>query len=242
MVSNTSNRNLTQQLVHELGTAIVQGKYTREKSLPSEAEICAQYNISRTATREAVKMLAAKGLLISRPRQGITIQHKDQWNMFDTDVLGWILHGTPSLSMLRDFSQLRLAIEPEAAALAAVNADAEHIEKIEQALARMKNAEQGLDDVLEADIDFHSSVLFASKNPFIVQLRSFIETALRVSIRFTNRLKGVAAADYDDHKKIYQAIVDGDVEAARESSRHLQVESLELIEKALAEDKQKASA
>lgn len=242
MVKNSSNRNLTQQLVHELGTAIVQGKYTTEQGLPSEAELCEQFNISRTATREAVKMLAAKGLLISRPRQGISIQHRDQWNMFDTDVLGWILHCTPSLSMLRDFSQLRMAIEPEAAALAAKNAEPGDIEAIERALERMKNAEQGLDDVLEADIDFHSSILYASKNPFIVQLRSFIETALRVSIRFTNRLKGVAAADYEEHRKIYLGIIDRDADAAHAASRRLQVEALELIEVALNQDKAKVSA
>lgn len=133
-------RNLTQQLVHELGIAIVQGAYSSEKGMPSEADICQQYEISRSATREAVKMLTAKGLLSSRPRQGIRIQPKTSWNLFDTDVLSWILSGTPSLTMLRDFLQLRLAFEPEAAALATTNAKRDKIRKIETALIQSQTS------------------------------------------------------------------------------------------------------
>jgi len=69
----TSHRNLTQQVVHELGKKIMQGSYKVGDSLPSEADLCTQFNISRTATREAVKMLTAKGLISSRPRQGIKV-------------------------------------------------------------------------------------------------------------------------------------------------------------------------
>lgn len=139
-------RNLTQQLVHELGIAIVQGAYSSEKGMPSEADICQQYEISRSATREAVKMLTAKGLLSSRPRQGIRIQPRTSWNLFDTDVLSWILSGTPSLTMLRDFLQLRLAFEPEAAALAATNANRIKIRDIEIALMQSRTSSQQADE------------------------------------------------------------------------------------------------
>lgn len=224
-----SGRNLTQQLVHTLGMDIVQGKYTQQQGLPSEAELCEQYNISRSATREAVKMLTAKGLISSRPRQGIRVEPRDQWNLFDAEVLQWILQGTPTLEMLRDFLQLRIAVEPEAAALAAEHQASEKIALIEQALERMKAAESGLDDALEADIAFHLSILVASGNPFYLQLRSFINTALRVSIRYTNRIAGVETASYKTHKKVYDAIVKGNAQAARRASRDLQAEALELI-------------
>ena len=233
MDNSKTNRNLTQQLVHDLGTAIVLGEYSNEQGLPSEAEICTQYDISRSSTREAVKMLTAKGLLSSRPRQGIRIQPKSNWNMFDTDVLKWILGGTPSLTMLKEFLQLRLAIEPEAAALAAQLGDSHKIQLIENALFRMKQAESGLGDALEADISFHTSLLLASGNPFFVQLLSFIETALRVSIRFTNHIKGVSAASHEDHQAIYNAIAKGQPELARSTSRNIQIEALTLIQKQL---------
>ncbi|MBL4826376.1 MAG: FadR family transcriptional regulator [Spongiibacteraceae bacterium] len=228
-----TGRNLTQQLTHELGSAIVHGQYSSANSLPSEAEICERYNISRSATREAVKMLTAKGLISSRPRQGIRVLSQQHWNMFDTEVLTWILSGTPSLSMLKDFLQLRLAVEPQAAALAAVNADSHSIERIEHALARMKQAEKGLGDALEADIAFHTSLLLASGNPFFIQMLSFIETALRVSIRFTNRIKGVSVASYDDHWAIYTAIANKQAALAQSTSHAMQSEALALIQQQL---------
>ncbi len=226
-----AGRNLTQQLVHTLGAAIVQGKYPEGTGLPSEAELCEEFEISRSATREAVKMLTAKGLLSSRPRQGIKVQSKTNWNLFDPDVLEWVLRGTLTLELLKEFLQLRLAIEPEASALAAENQNLDNIALIDQALQRMKAAEAGLDDPLEADIAFHMSVLMASDNPFFQQLRNFIDTALRVSIRFTNRIKGVQAADHLGHKQVYDAIKQGDSEAARTASRSLQSEALDLIKK-----------
>ncbi len=230
MLRSSSPNNLTHQLVQELGKAIVSERYMIDQGFPSEAELCEQYQISRTATREAVKMLAAKGLLISRPRKGIIVQRREHWNLFDPDMLSWILSSTPSLETLRDFLQLRMAIEPEAAALAARNASKADLQVIATALEQMLQAESGLADPLQADIDFHVAILSASKNPFFMQLRNFIETALRVSIRFTNYFKGVDSASYQDHQKIYAAIAAGDSQAAREHSRQIETEALQLIE------------
>lgn len=233
MLQQTANNNLTHQLVRELGKAIICGDFSVGQGLPTEAEICTKYDISRTATREAVKMLAAKGLIMSRPRKGITVQSHEHWNLFDPDVLDWILNSVPSLEMLRDFLQLRLAIEPEAASLAAKNAQPHDLSAIEEALNRMKAAEEGWEDSLQADIDFHSAILRASKNPFFVQLRSFIETALRVSIRFTNKFKGVETASYVEHRKIFDAIAAGNRELAHKTSYIMEAEALQLIENRL---------
>ncbi len=230
-----TGRNLTHQLTHQLGAAIVQGQYAVDRSFPTEAELSQQFNISRSVTREAVKMLTAKGLIASRPRQGIRVMPSTHWNMFDADVLGWTLNARPSLELLREFTQLRMAIEPEAAALAAENAaDTPRIKAIADALARMKKADEGLDDPLAADIEFHCAVLSASNNRFYYQLREFIQVALRVSIASTNQLKGVLAANYDDHKRIYDAICDGDRERAAASVKVLLVEVMELINLSLA--------
>jgi len=224
-----SHRNLTQQLVHLLGKDILQGKYPSGSHLPSEADICSQYDISRTSVREAVKMLTAKGLISSRPRQGITVQNTDKWNLFDSDVLEWILTGKPDLYMLRHFLQLRLAIEPEAAYLAAQYATPEHLTIIEQALIRMKSATTGFDDTLEADIDFHKSVLNASNNPFFIQLMNFIETALRVNIRFTNRMKAVTKEEYQAHVDIFNAIKSGEADKAYQLALVTQKATLAIV-------------
>ncbi|MGL6162141.1 FadR/GntR family transcriptional regulator [Microbulbifer sp.] len=229
-----SGRNLTQQLVHTLGAAIASGRYRVGEGLPSEAHLCEEFGISRSATREAIKMLTAKGLISSRPRQGIRVQPRETWNMFDPDVLGWILRGQPTLEMLKEFLQLRVAIEQEAAALAAEDQDKPKIAAIGAALRRMKEAEEGLGDPVEADIAFHINILKATNNPFYMQLSSFIETALRVSIRFTNRIKGVETASYKNHKRLYDAIDQGNVRAARKASDTMQIEALELIKSELA--------
>lgn len=222
-------RNLTHQLAHDLGLAIVQGRY-RARTLPSEAEICRQYNVSRSGTREAVKMLAAKGLLSSRPRQGITILPESRWNLFDTEVLRWILKSRPSRKLLLEFAQMRAGIEPQAAALAAAHGTPEAVAAIEAALERMVEAESGLDDPLESDIGFHSAILLASENRFFAQLTSFVETALRVSIRYTNAVKGVAGADVQAHARVFRAIRNGNARLARRAVEELLAETIQLIE------------
>jgi len=226
-----SHRNLAHQVVHELGKKIMQGSYKVGDSLPSEADLCSQFNISRTATREAVKMLAAKGLISSRPRQGIKVVDSKHWNLFDVDVLNWILLGKPDLYLLRHFLQLRFAIEPEAAFLAAQFAEEDDLEAIENALVRMKNATNGQDDTHEADIDFHQSVLCASNNPFFIQLKNFIGTALKINIRFTNRMIAVTVAEYQAHVDIFEHIKNREPQKAFDSAMVTQKATLEIVNK-----------
>ena len=227
-------RNLTHQLAHDLGNAILQGKFAGAP-FPSEAELSEQFGVSRSATREAVKMLTAKGILSSRPRQGIRILPESQWNLFDIDVLDWILRSKPGLDVLRDFVQMRAAIEPEAAALAAARANPDEVREIGVALERMRAAEQGKDDALESDIAFHGAILQASGNRFFVQLQPFSATALRVSIRHTNRIKGVQVADTEAHAKVYSAISRGKPQQARKLMCGQIDEALQLIEERIAQ-------
>jgi len=172
-------------------------------------------------------------LISSRPRQGIRVLEVKNWNLFDADVLTWILSNKPSLSLLKEFTQVRLAIEPQAAALAATNATFEQLEDIELALTRMVDADQGLDDPLDADIAFHTSILTASGNRFFVQLTEFIGTALKVSIRYTNKVKGVAGADVQKHADILNTIKSRNPEKARNAVTEILDEALELIESQL---------
>jgi DNA-binding FadR family transcriptional regulator len=227
-MNSSPKHNLTYQLTHDLGKAIVTGKYKVGEGLPTEAKLSLEYDVSRSATREAVKMLSAKGLIASRPKKGIRVLPENNWNMFDTDVLGWILSSNPSLSLLKSFTEVRSAIEPKAAALAAVNATFEQLDAIEQALERMKMAEKGLDDHLDSDIAFHTSILKASGNIFIFQLSEFISTALRVSIRYTNKVKG-EAGDVEKHAHILDTIKSRNPEKAHDAVKTILDEALDLI-------------
>lgn len=224
-----STQSLTQQIVNELGLRIVRGEYSGENSFPIEANLCEEFGVSRSVLREAVKMLTTKGLLRARPRQGTWVQSEEAWNLLDPDVLRWLLERKFSIDLLSDFTEIRMAIEPQAAAFAAVRATDAQKQKIADALDRMQAAEKGDDDPLLSDIAFHVALLEASGNRFFSQLRDMVDTALRISIRLTNQYKGVALASVSDHRKVYTAIEAGDPEAARAASAALVKEANELI-------------
>lgn len=225
--STASGRNLTYGMLDALGRAIVTGMY-HDKAFPTEAELAVEYGVSRSVVREAVKMLGAKGLLTARPRKGTAIQSANAWNLFDTDVLRWILERKFSLQLLRQFTELRVAIEPAAAGLAARTRNPELIASIEAGYRRMEAAEQGDDDPLEADIAFHISILQATANPFYMQFKEVVATALRTSIRFTNRFQG-RTASLPQHMAVLNAIEAGDDAAANQAMGALITDVMTLI-------------
>lgn len=220
--------SLTYSIVQDLGVAIVTGRYTEANPFPTEGDLCKQYKVSRSIMREAVKMLTAKGLLGARPRHGTWVLPEANWSMLDPDVLRWLLERKFSPELLIEFTEIRLAFEPAASALAAEKATPEQIDAIRHALDRMRAAEQGQDDPLAADIAFHVAVLRASGNRFYEELTEFSETALRFSIRRTNEFKGHTAS-VADHARIAQAIVAGDAAKAEESMRALIRDALDLL-------------
>lgn len=228
-------RNFTYGILQQLGVDIVTGVYGQSNPFPTEAELCKRLGASRSVLREAVKMLTAKGLLKARPRQGTWIEPERNWNLMDPDVLGWLLERKFSPVLLLEFTQVRLAIEPVAASLAARGATAEAKQAIAAALARMQAAELGDDDPLTSDIAFHVAVLEATDNRFYIQLRDIIDAALRISIRLTNRRKGVRLASVADHQKVADAIFAGDADGAAQAMRHLIEEAMALIESAVQE-------
>ena len=227
-------RNLTFGMLDALGRAIVTGSY-EQRRFPTEAELATEHSVSRSVTREAVKMLTAKGLLTARPRKGTTIQPSSSWNLFDPDVLRWLLERKFSLELLRQFSELRIAIEPAAAALAAREADAAAIEAIEAGYARMEAVERDEDDALDADVAFHIAILNACGNPFYRQFRDVVATALQTSIRFTSRFTGRTddlprhRASLPAHRAVLDAIRGHDAQGAHEAMRVIISDVMDLI-------------
>jgi DNA-binding FadR family transcriptional regulator len=233
-------RNLTHGLLDDLGRNIVTGSFNGE-DFPIEAELAKRYGVSRSVTREAVKMLTAKGLLGARPRQGTFVQPEEQWNLLDPDVLRWLLERKFSMVRLREFTELRLAIEPAAAELAARNLTPEGQAKLEAGYARMVAAHAGDDDPFDADIAFHVSVLDASGNLFFTQFRDVIATALRTSIRFTNRVRGVHTASLPNHKAVKDAIEARDTAGAHAAMATMIRDVMLLIAEAEMKDASKLS-
>lgn len=231
MNTRVRGQNLTYSIANHIGIAIVTGIYSADNPIPIEAELCREYDASRPVLREAVKMLTAKGLLGARPRRGTWVQPEDRWNLLDPDVLGWLLERKYSPALLIEFTEMRLAVEPGAATLAARVAGPEEKSAISHAIERMQAADRGDDDPLDSDIAFHVAVLRASRNRFYAQLTGFTSTALRFSIRMTNRYKGVRLASVAEHKKVADAIIAGKPGVAGEAMRKLIQEALEIITK-----------
>jgi DNA-binding FadR family transcriptional regulator len=228
--------NLSQAVAQDLGAAIVSGRLDRDAPFPTELELCRHYGASRTALREAIKMLTAKGLLAVRPRLGARIREEQDWNLLDPEVLQWLLERAFSYGLLVEFTEIRLAVEPGAAMLAARCTDPAARAQIERASQDLFAAERGEVDPLEADIAFHVAILNASGNRFYLQLRDMIAAALRFSIRLTNDYKGLTTTA-KDHKRIADAVLAGDGEAAAAATRVLIVEALALIRRAEAEQR-----
>lgn len=168
------NRRYTQagihgRVVHELGREIVTGVYKPGEKLPNEAVFINRFNGSRTAIREAFRVLAAKGLLEAKQRAGTSVRHKMNWNLWDPDVLSWHSSESVDLEMLDQIFDLRLLVEPEAVRLLSVHPEnfvlAVRLEKI--CIQMEKYWEEGnYERLMDAELNFHLSVLENSGNAF----------------------------------------------------------------------------
>lgn len=228
MAKASQNANLTHALAEDLGIAIIKGKYPPESVFPENA-LRSTYRVSRTVLREAVKMLTAKGLIASRPRQGTRVLDEEHWNLLDPDVVRWLLKRKFSIDLLIEFTEIRYSIEPNAAARAARIASPSAKATIAAAIERMAAAERGDDDPLESDISFHVAVLRASGNRFYANLAQLTEAALRFSIRHTNEYKGVRVGNVEDHRRVANAILSGDSQEAGAQMRKLIQSALDLM-------------
>src|SRR3954454_17498810 len=139
----TSSRFVSQRVLGELGRRILAGQYAQHSALPTELQLCAEFGVSRTAMREATKMLAAKGLVVSRKRAGTLVQDSSLWNRLDVDVLSWMSATDPDPEFVRGLIEARLAIEPAAAELAARRASAGDLARIEAGYLAMRAADLG---------------------------------------------------------------------------------------------------
>ena len=212
-VSTYTGRNLHGQVVNEMGRRIVGGVYAAGGLLPNEELLCQELSVSRTALREAVKVLAAKGLLESRPRVGTRVRTKDLWNLLDPDILAWRCATGVDAEFLRHLMELREILEPAAASLAANSRSSEQLAAIASALSRMQSASV-ISQWVEADLEFHTAILRATNNPLLMPLAAIIGSALESLLAVSARRAGDFKRGFGDHQKVFQAIEAGDAQSA----------------------------
>jgi len=182
MSAIANSNNISQRMANKLGRAIISGEYTEHTGLPTEADLCALFNASRTAVREAIKMLTAKGLIVSKPRMGIRVLPVAEWNLMDPDLLAWSAESHPSLHLIHEYLQLCLAILAEGAYLAAKNASKAVNMALDDALVQLRQAEKKASRaaVVKSEINVYVAILSTSGNRFYYYLRDFVSTAFIV--------------------------------------------------------------
>ncbi len=173
-------------LANEIGLRIVRGDYPPGTILPNEAKWSETFSVSRSAVREAIKMLMAKSLLTSRPKVGSWVQPRERWNLLDRDVLRWYAMSPDKENFLKIVQEFRYIIEPEATALAAMRRSDEQLVEISAACREMGTA-PNLTERTHADTRFHLAILQASGNDLLVPLGVLIESALNNLFIYTTR-------------------------------------------------------
>ena len=213
--SGPLKRTLSDQLADDLGQEIVRGSLRPGDALPSEEVLLARFGVSRTVLREALQVLAAKGLLEARPRRGTSVRPYSAWSQLDPVLLEWHARLPADHPMLRQLMEVRRIVEPSAAALAARRAGSDDRERIASAYTGMEAAGRDVEAFIRSDLEFHTAILEASGNQFLLPLAHAIRATLWASLRVTNpNAEENRMVSLPLHAAILKAILEGDADAA----------------------------
>jgi len=214
MGTDVESQRIPATIARELGRKIVSGALPPGTMLDGEMRASEQLHVSRTAYREAVGQLVAKGLVESRPKVGTVVSEQRYWHLLDTDVLAWIFEFEAEHNILCSLLEMRRLIEPEAAALAASRRSEADLMAMRAALDAMAEHKLTTPEGQLADERFHLALLDASGNIF---LRS-ISGAVSAALQWTNILRKRAndqPCSVEDHRGVYHAVAAGDAATAR---------------------------
>lgn len=212
--------NLHSEIVDMLGLRIVRGDYPPGARIDVDS-LEPELGVSKTAIREALRVIREKGLIDSWPKRGTIVNDRAAWKLLDGDVMMWRRSARRDDDrLLSELSQLRDVIEPAAARLAAQFRKPEDLEALKRSFAEFETAGQDVERLAAADQDFHLHLLRATHNELMMRLDVVIVHALNAR----NRIQHHPGADWldpvPDHRRVLDAVEAGDPEAAEAAMRY----------------------
>jgi DNA-binding FadR family transcriptional regulator len=210
LVGQSTARNFHSFVINEIGSAIVSGRYPIGSVLPNDAEMLGKFDVSRTVLREALKTLESKGLLEARPKVGTKVAPRNRWNYFDPMLLGWLFHAGPNEQLLRSVTNMRLALEPYAAAEIATSHSTDQIRLMRYWLNQMEVSLNSPLNFALADFEIHLIIADNSKNQFSRSLMPLIEFShATVYQSAIVQMTSARTSQIELHAKLVEAIADG---------------------------------
>lgn len=222
-------RSAHAMITREIAIRILKGSYGPGGVLPNECQLMDEFGVSRTVVREAFKTLAAKGMVVAKTRVGTKVLPKACWSMYDAQLLGWYIDAGRDTEFLVKVFEVRQALEPAAAAMAATRRTAANLRRMELFLAAMARPDLTREGYAEWDLHFHQEILFASGNPFMLSFSTVIEASIFRAFQISapvdcpERL----AASLQRHQDILTAIAKGNPGAASAAMSQVIIEGLE---------------
>jgi DNA-binding FadR family transcriptional regulator len=212
--SRSTGRRFYGAIAHKIGVDIVSGIYRPGDTLSGEIAFSEELNVSRSAFREAIQILSAKGLVQSRPKAGTKVLPRNKWNLLDPLVLGWAFSGEPDLHLIKSLFELRSVVEPAVARFAAERRTKEDLKAMKTALAEMRRYTLSTEEGRTADKNFHEALLHATKNEAFITLAASISAAVGWTTIFKQRSRQLLRNPIPDHIEVYNAIEAQDADLA----------------------------
>lgn len=202
--------SLALQVASELGQQIVSSIYKPGELIEDEGALAKRFDVSRSVVRDAVKILVGKGLIEVRRGIGTRVRPRGDWGLLDNDVLAWGEDDASRADRIWQLLEVRLTIEPRAAALAARRGERHAIEDIGAALSNMVTQAENIEQFVAADAQFHRAILHATGNEFFAAFEGVIFSALLASMRCSSTDMHQRASALPYHVAVYEAINAGD--------------------------------
>ena len=206
---------LSDAISRQLGVDIVRGLYAPGEKIPGEIALASQWNVSRTAVREGLRVLDSKGFLETRTKTGTTVRPRAHWHLLDSEVLAWLRHAEPDHKFIAALIEFRLIVEPQATALAAKRRSNEDLSRLSNCLDIMRDVARTKEAVKRAELQFHKAIIDAAGNHTLIPLAASIEAAIAWSSSYGHARNICRQDTISEYQRIFDAVQDQDDAGAR---------------------------